>query len=325
MSPEIEIYSIDEAFMNFDGIKDHLKLASKMRRTIKKHTGIPISIGIAKTKTLAKIANHVAKRYTKEGVYVLTGSDKILEYLPVSKIWGIGSRYSRMLNSEGIKTAYDFTQLNEEWVLKKMTIMGLRLQNELKEKSCFSIDTYPPRKKNICTSRSFGVQVRELRLIQEAITTHAVRCAEKLRSEKGCAKYVSVILKTNPFDTIGEYYNGYKSLSLNIPTNDTVEIIRTANTLLKSMYRKGLTYKKAGVIVGDIIPQDEVQLHLFDIDTNYIKKKNLYGTVDKINQKMGRDKVQILGQGIAKRWVLKRERLSPSYTTRWDELLKVHC
>jgi DNA polymerase V len=169
------------------------------------------------------------------------------------------------------------------------------------------------------------VQVRELRLIQEAITTHAVRCAEKLRSEKGCAKYVSVILKTNPFDTIGEYYNGYKSLSLNIPTNDTVEIIRTANTLLKSMYRKGLTYKKAGVIVGDIIPQDEVQLHLFDIDANYIKKKNLYGTVDKINQKMGRDKVQILGQGIAKRWVLKRERLSPSYTTRWDELLKVHC
>ena len=328
MSPEIEIYSIDEAFMNFDGIKDHLKLASKMRRTIKKHTGIPISIGIAKTKTLAKIANHVAKRYTKEGVYVLTGSDKILkilEYLPVSKIWGIGPRYSRMLNSEGIKTAYDFTQLNEEWVLKKMTIMGLRLQNELKEKSCFSIDTYPPRKKNICTSRSFGVQVRELRLIQEAITTHAVRCAEKLRSEKGCAKYVSVILKTNPFDTIGEYYNGYKSLSLNIPTNDTVEIIRTANTLLKSMYRKGLTYKKAGVIVGDIIPQDEVQLHLFDIDANYIKKKNLYGTVDKINQKMGRDKVQILGQGIAKRWVLKRERLSPSYTTRWDELLKVHC
>lgn len=230
-----------------------------------------------------------------------------------------------MLNSEGIKTAYDFTQLNEEWVLKKMTIMGLRLQNELKEKSCFSIDTYPPRKKNICTSRSFGVPVRELRLIQEAITTHAVRCAEKLRSEKGCAKYVSVILKTNPFDTIGEYYNGYKSLSLNIPTNDTVEIIRTANTLLKSMYRKGLTYKKAGVIVGDIIPQDEVQLHLFDIDTNYIKKKNLYGTVDKINQTMGRDKVQILGQGIAKRWSLKRERLSPSYTTRWDELLKVHC
>ena len=328
MSPEIEIYSIDEAFMNFDGIKDHLKLASKMRRTIKKHTGIPISIGIAKTKTLAKIANHVAKKYTKEGVYVLTGSDKILkilEYLPVSKIWGIGSRYSRMLNSEGIKTAYDFTQLNEEWVLKKMTIMGLRLQNELKEKSCFSIDTYPPRKKNICTSRSFGVPVRELRLIQEAITTHAVRCAEKLRAEKSCARYVSVVLKTNPFDTLGEYYSGYRSMALSIPTNDTLEIIRSANIILKSIYKKGLTYKKAGVIVGDIIPEDQVQLNLFDTEKDHISRKNLYGALDRVNQKMGRDKIQILGQGIKKRWGVKRQRVSPCYTTQWDQLLKVHC
>ena len=145
--------------------------------------------------------------------------------------------------------------------------------NELKEKSCFSIETHPERKKNICTSRSFGANVKTFQLIQESITTYAVRCAEKLRSEKSCARYVSVILNTNPFNTSGEHYNGYKSLALNTPTNDTGEIVHTAHNLLKSIYKKGLTYKKAGVIVGDIIPENQVQLNLFDIDSNHHKKK----------------------------------------------------
>jgi len=328
MSPEIEIYSIDEAFINFDGIKDQLKIASHIRRTIKKSTGIPISIGIAKTKTLAKVANYIAKRHIKRDVCLLTGQDNILKTLkclPISKIWGIGSKYSRILNSYNIKTAYDFIQLNEEWVLKKMTIMGLRIQNELKGKPCFSIETNPSYKKNICTSRSFDGTVEGLHLIQEAITTHAVRCAEKLRAEKSCARYVSVVLKTNPFDTLGEYYSGYRSMALSIPTNDTLEIIRSANIILKSIYRKGLTYKKAGVIVGDIIPEDQIQLNLFDTQKDHISRKNLYGALDRVNQKMGRDKIQILGQGIKKRWGVKRQRVSPCYTTQWDQLLKVHC
>ena len=328
MSPEIEIYSIDEAFMNFEGIKDQLGIASHIRRTIKKSTGIPISIGIAKTKTLAKVANYIAKRRTKRDVCLLTGQDNILKTLkclPISKIWGIGSKYSRILNSYNIKTAYDFIQLNEEWVLKKMTIMGLRIQNELKGKPCFSIEKSPSYKKNICTSRSFDGTVEELQLIQEAITTHAVRCAEKLRAEKSCARYVSVVLKTNPFDTLGEYYSGYRSIALSIPTNDTLKIVRSANIILKSIYRKGLTYKKTGVIVGDIIPEDQVQLNLFDTEKDHISRKNLYGALDRVNQKMGRDKIQILGQGIKKRWGVKRQRVSPCYTTQWDQLLKVHC
>ena len=328
MSPEIEIYSIDEAFINFDGIKDQLKIASHIRRTIKKSTGIPISIGIAKTKTLAKVANYIAKRHMKRDICLLIGQNNILKTLkclPVSKIWGIGSKYSRILNSYNIKTAYDFIQLNEEWVLKKMTIMGLRIQNELKGKPCFSIENNPSYKKNICTSRSFDGTVERLQLIQEAITTHAVRCAEKLRAEKSCARYVSVVLKTNPFDTLREYYSGYRSMALSIPTNDTLEIIRSANIILKSIYRKGLTYKKAGVIVGDIIPEDQVQLNLFDTEKDHISRKNLYGALDRVNQKMGRDKIQILGQGIKKRWGVKRQRVSPCYTTQWDQLLKVHC
>ena len=328
MSPEIEIYSIDEAFMNFNGIKNQLRVANHIRRTIKKSTGIPISIGIAKTKTLSKVANYIAKKQMKRGLCLLTGHDNILKALkclPVSKIWGIGSRYSQILNGYNIKTAYDFIQLNEEWVLKKMTIMGLRIQKELKEIPCFSIDTNPSPKKNICTSRSFDGTVGSIQLMQEAITTHAVRCAEKLRSEQSCARYVSVILKTNPFDTLGEYYNGYKSIALSIPTNDTIEIVHKANILLKSMYKKGLTYKKAGVIVGDIISENQVQLDLFDTDEDHIKRKNLYGTLDRLNQKLGRDKIQILGQGTNKRWGIKQERVTPCYTTQWDQLLKVHC
>ncbi len=200
--PDIEIYSIDEAFMNFTGVRDSVDLASTMKSVVAKCTGIPISIGIAKTKTLAKVANYFAKKQMDKGVYLLVEKQQIIEALnklPVSKIWGVGSRHLRMLNSYGINTAYDFIQLNEEWVLEKMTIMGLRMQRELKGDSCFGIDVYPSRKKNIRTSRSFGMKVKSLQTIQESIVSHAARCAEKLRMENSCARYVSVILRTNPF------------------------------------------------------------------------------------------------------------------------------
>ena len=193
MAPETEIYSIDEAFMNFSGVKESVRLASKMKSIIAKSTGIPISIGIAGTKTLAKVANYFAKKQTDKGVYALTDQQQImraLKELPVSKLWGVGSRHLRMLHSYGITTAYEFVQLNEEWVLDKMTIMGLRMQQELKGDSRFALDVYPARKKNIRTSRSFGIKVKSLQTIQESIIAHAARCAEKLRMENSCARYV---------------------------------------------------------------------------------------------------------------------------------------
>ena len=328
MSPEIEIYSIDEAFMNFTGVKNNVQLASKMKSVIAKSTGIPISIGIAETKTLAKVANYFAKKQTDDGVYILTEQLQIedaLKELPVSKLWGVGSRHLRMLHSYGINTAYDFVQLNEEWVLEKMTIMGLRMQRELKGDSCFGIDLYPSRKKNIRTSRSFAVKVNSLQPIQESIVAHAARCAEKLRMENSCAQYVSVILKTNPFSKSQDYYYGYKSINLEIPTNDSIEIVNAAKTLLGSIYKEGLIYTKSGVIVGDTVPADQVQLNIFYSEQDKEKRKNLYKSVDFINQSMGRNKIQLLGQGIAKKWTLKQENLSPCYTTRWADLLRVHC
>ena len=327
LSPEIEIYSIDEAFMNLAGIKKCFEIGLHMRDTVKKHTGIPISIGIASTKTLAKVANHCAKRFTKKGVYVLKRKDHIsdiLKSMPVSKLWGVGSRYSRMLRSYGVDNAHEFVSLDEKWVLEKMTVMGLRIQRELKGESCISMDINPSPKKNICTSRSFGAKVRDFQSLKESISSHAARCAEKLRSEKGCARYVSVVIKTNPFSD-SDYYCGYKSSSFDVPTNDTLDIINAAENILRSIYKKGLEYKKSGVIVGDIIPQNQVQLNLFDMDEKRIKRKKLDSTVDIINQAMGRSTIHIGSQGIAKNWQLKREKLSPCYTTKWDDLLTINC
>ena len=327
LSPEIEIYSIDEAFMNLAGIKKCFEIGLHMRDTVKKHTGIPISIGIASTKTLAKVANHCAKRFTKKGVYVLKRKDhisEILKSMPVSKLWGVGSRYSRMLRSYGVDNAHEFVSLDEKWVLEKMTVMGLRIQRELKGESCISMDINPSPKKNICTSRSFGTKVRDFQSLKESISSHAARCAEKLRSEKGCARYVSVVIKTNPFSD-SDYYCGYKSSSFDVPTNDTLDIINAAENILRSIYKKGLEYKKSGVIVGDIIPQNQVQLNLFDMDEKRIKRKKLDSTVDIINQAMGRSTIHIGSQGIAKNWQLKREKLSPCYTTKWDDLLTINC
>ena len=230
-----------------------------------------------------------------------------------------------MLYSYGINTAYDFVQLNEEWVLEKMTIMGLRMQRELKGDSCFGIDLYPSRKKNIRTSRSFAVKVNSLQPIQESIVAHAAKCAEKLRMENSCAQYVSVILKTNPFSKSQDYYYGYKSINLEMPTNDSIEIVNAAKKLLGSIYKEGLIYTKSGVIVGDTVPADQVQLSLFYSEQDKEKRKNLYKSVDFINQSMGRNKIQLLGQCIAKKWTLKQENLSPCYTTRWADLLRVHC
>ena len=327
LSPEIEIYSIDEAFMNLAGIEKCFELGLHMRDTVGRHTGIPISIGIAKTKTLAKVANYCAKRFSKKGVYILNHKEhisSILKSMPVSKLWGVGSRYARMLRSYGVSNAYEFVSLDEKWVLEKMTIMGLRIQRELKGESCISMDTNPSPKKNICTSRSFGIKVKDFQSLKESISSHAARCAEKLRLEKGCARYVSVVIKTNPFSG-SDYYCGYKTSNFDVPTNDTLDIINAAESLLKSIYKEGLDYKKSGVIVGDIIPQNKVQLNLFDMDEKRIKRKDLNRTIDIINQIMGRSTVQIGSQGIAKNWQLKREKLSPCYTTKWDDLLRINC
>ena len=325
MSPGTEIYSIDEAFMDFKGIKNAEKLAVYMRNTISKSTGIPISIGIAPTKTLSKIANHIAKKHSDTGVCLLQTQRQILDALinlPVSKLWGVGKRSTEKLHIYGINSIHDFMMLNEGWVKKNMSITGVRIQRELRGESCFSIDTHPNRKKSICTSRSFASKLSDIDSIREVVVSHASRCAEKLRSQGSCAGHVSVFLQTDPYSKFQRYYNGYTSINLAIPSNDTIHLIKASVDLLESLYIDNLVYKKAGVIVGDIVPNNSVQLHLFSNDFN-LDRANLCKSVDFINRTIGGDKVHILGEGISSRKKLRQEKLSPCYTTKWSELLRV--
>lgn len=321
----MEVYSIDEVFMDFSSVSLLKEKAQEVKAKVKKWTGIPISIGVAPTKALAKVANYYAKKYTKQGVLVLNNPSHIaraLKKLPVGELWGVGRKYAKFLAQRGIVTAYDLIKLDESWVRSNMTVVGLRLVQELKGTSCFDIEPVSPKKKNICTSRSFGHKVRSYTELKEAVAAYATTCSQKLRGEGSCAAVVSVFLTTNPFNLSETQYRASRRVQLSIPTSDSLEIVKAAIEGLSGIYKKGLVYKKAGVIVSDIVPQDQVQLSLFDaVDRS--KRKWLMSSVDTINTRMGKDKVRLAVQGFDRKWRLKQEHLSPCYTTRFSDLLTV--
>ena len=203
-----------------------------------------------------------------------------------------------------------------------MSVNGVRLQKELFGEVCYPLELKRNRKKNICTARSFGTEVKELSKLKEAISSYANTCARKLREEKSCCASISVFINTNPFKPQAKQYNPYKVIQLDVPTNDSMEIVKTAIKGLESMYRGDCVYKKAGVIVGKIVPQEQVQLSLFDtLDRD--KRKSINKAVDKLNATMGRDKVKLAVQGSGRKWKLKQEKLSPSYTTLLSDILEV--
>ena len=324
-APQIEIYSIDEAFLDFTGIIDKKKQAVDLRNKVKKWTGIPVSVGLAPTKTLAKIANHVAKKHTKHGVFVLDNNRliiKVLKRIPVGDVWGVGRRYAEFLSSKGIYTAYDLTLKNDHWVKRNLSINGLRMVKELKGTPCYALESSTSRKKNICTSRSFGRKVKDFDELKEAVASYATGCAMKLRKEKSLAFKVMVFLTTNPFNTSESQYRASQKIMLDVPTNDGVEITKVAISALKKIYKSGFIYKKAGVIVSEIVPDYSRQLSLFD-NRDVNKQKKLMDVMDKLNTQMGRDKVRLAVQGFDRKWRLKQERLSPCYTTRLADILTV--
>jgi DNA polymerase V len=325
-SDDIEIYSIDEAFMDFQGIGGAEEKAILLREKVKQWSGIPISIGLAETKVLAKIANHVAKKHRKNGVFVLHGEDLIrraLNYFPVEDLWGVGSKTAKFLKQRGIKTALQLSQCDECWIKRNLSITGLKLVKELKGIPCFPLEQTTPRKKNICTSRSFGNEVNDLGELKESVSSFASMCASKLRKQKSVAKKISVFIITNPFKPQRKQYNGHLVLNFQTATNDTLEIVQMAIKGLESIYREDCIYKKAGVIVHATSPEEEeLQLSMFDhIDRH--KRKDLMHAYDIINHKMGRDTVRLSVQGYDRKWRLKQEQLSPCYTTRMTEILEV--
>jgi DNA polymerase V len=323
--PSIEIYSIDEAFLDVSGIAtaDLEPQALRIRQTVLKNTGIPIGIGIAPTKTLAKLANRMSKK-TKESVFLLRNETDIREVLAgtsISDIWGIGSQHARFLNQHGIMTALDLTVAPDEWVRKNMTVVGLRTKKELEGISCISMEEMVPDKKAICTSRSFGVPQKELHQLEEAVATFTVRCAEKLRQQHSAATKIMVFIHTNAFRADQPQYARNRVITLSPHTSNSPEMVKAAMIALRSIFRKGYLYKKAGVIVTDFVPETEIQQELFAEQTSP-KMKKLMESVDKLNRE-NKTAVKIATQGTGREWKLRQEKLSPGYSTRWKEIMEI--
>ena len=323
---KMEVYSIDEAFLDFSDFASKER-GIAIKNKIKKWTGIPVSVGIAKTKTLAKVASYIAKKHTASGVFIFKDEDLIdraLNILDVQDLWGIGRRNASKLHDFGIHTALQFKQTDSRWIKKHFSINGVRLQKELYGKACYQIETLRKRKANICTARSFSKEIKELNKLREVISIYANNCATKLRKEKSCCTTVSVFLSTNRFRNKKIQYNPYKSISLQVPTNDSVEIIKNAIYGLKMIYNCDFLYKKAGVVLGGIVPEEQIQLSLFD-SLDRIKLKKINVAVDKVNSIMGRHTVKLAVEGNKKVSKLKQMKLSPCYTTRFSDILKVKC
>lgn len=322
--PEIEIYSIDEAFLNLSGLAADLEqLAQQIAATVLQYTGIPVSVGIGPTKTLAKIASKAAKK--NNGTFIITGDnhrDSVIRNTPVEKIWGIGRQYSKLLRQNNIKTAYDFTLLNDNWLRAKMKVIGLRVKKELLGESCIPLELFVPAKKAIATTRAFGKKTSRIELIEEAVSTYTVRCAEKLRRQKSVAHLLTVFIHTDPFNPAEPQINRSKTISLPVGTNSNAELVKYALFCLHEIFLPDYRYKKAGVIVDGLQGENAVQTSIFDT-TNRSRQRNLLQSIDAINRMYGRDKIKLAVQGNGKEWKLRQENLSKRYTTNWDDIIEV--
>ncbi|MHB2214796.1 translesion error-prone DNA polymerase V subunit UmuC [Raoultella ornithinolytica] len=325
-SPSIEIYSIDEAFVNLSGMMNCMPLSSfgyEMKNQVLKNTGLIVGVGIAQTKTLAKLANHAAKKWRGTGGVVdLSNIDRqrrLMALTSVEDVWGIGRRISKKLNSMGINTALDLAE-SSLWVIRKhFNVVLERAVRELRGEQCLELEEFSPTKQQIICSRSFGHRITQYSDMHQAICAYAERASEKLRSERQFCRFVSVFLRTSPHADNEIYYGNQASVKLLIPSNDTRDIINAATNALRRVWVDGHRYMKAGVILTDFFSNGVAQLNLFDDNTQRRNSAALMETIDKLN-KSGKGKIWFAGQGVEKTWAMKREMLSPSYTTRYSDL-----
>ncbi len=329
MAPRVEVYSIDEAFMDLTGIESAISLVEfgqQVRERIGHWIGITVCVGIAPTKTLAKLANHAAKKYpATQGVVDLTNPERqrrLLALVPVDDVWGVGRRLSKRLNALGITTALDLANASPRAIRDQFSVVLERTVRELNGESCIELEEIPPTKKQIVCSRSFGVKVTHFELLREAVCEYATRATEKLRKEQQQAKVLTVFIRTSPFKDNEPQYSNSASGELLIPSCDTRDFIELASHLLKRIWKDGFRYAKAGVMLSDFYDPGMFQPGLFDDVSTRSNSQQLMSVLDTINQS-GAGKVFFAGQGTKKDWSMKREHLSPAYTTRWDQLPRV--
>ena len=325
-SPEVEIYSIDEAFLNFKGFKNHelLTYCKHIRQTIKQWVGIPVSIGVGSTKTLSKIANHLAKKEADyEGICILKGDEKIEEALnriEIGDVWGIGRRLSKFLRNYGVCTAKQFAFLDRRWIRKNMGVVGEKIQLELCGVSCLDLELLPSPKKSCCVSRSFSRPIEKIEELQESIANYGSRVAEKIREEGLIAQSMSIFVLTNHFNKKEKQYSSSIKLQLDYPTSDSKLIVKRAVEGIKRIYKEGYRYKKAGIILYELHSSSSVR-GLLDYDKP--RTDSLMRSLDEINYRYGSATLRLAAEGIRRSWHMRREKVSPCYTTSFDQLMIV--
>lgn len=332
-TPNVEIYSIDEAFLNFDGlnVQDYQDYGTQMKSRIQKWVGLPVCIGFAETKALSKVANKIAKEFQArtKGVYVIDSEEKrikALKWTKIDDVWGIGYRTKKKVKLRNIHNALDFIQPEHEaWIKKEMGVTGLRLKYELEGKSVLDLEPLPEQKKSIATTRSFPKQISDFDLLRERIVTFASVCAEKLRKQNSCCHTIIVMLVIDRHTIKSSKY--YFNLAVTLPyaTNSTLTISNAAIELLKNLHKgnEGIRFKKAGVIVTELIDEDKKQFQLFEEENP--KHLALMKVMDHLNQKIGDRKVKLASQNLELTWNMNQNHLSPKYTTDYKNLLEIQC
>ena len=326
-SPEIEIYSIDEAFMRFHGFEEYFNLHEygvNITNKVKQSTKIPVSIGFAPTKALAKVANKIAKKFPErtQSCYVIDTDEKrikALKWTEIGDVWGIGRQHAKRLREINVNNAFDFIQLNDSWVRKNMSVVGLRLKHDLMGIPSIDFEDIKP-KQNIACTRSFEKMYDKLEDISERVSTFSAILGEKLRKQNSHCNLISIFVISNYFRTDLEQHRAYLTIKTDFPTSSTLEINRIAQMGLKSIYKANIHYKKAGVILSGISPADTFQLKLFGGENP--KHVDLMKAIDVTNRKTG-GMIKFGGNDFKRRHKMRQEKLSQCYTTNWNELLEV--
>ena len=326
-TPDIEVYSIDEMFLKLKGFEqyDLREYGLKMKNEIQVKTRIPVCVGFAPTKALAKVANRIAKKFPNhfQGVYIIDSEEKrikALKWLAVEDIWGVGRQYAKKLRTLGIRNALEFTLQSDYFVQKEMSVVGLRLKKQLEGLDYVDLEE-TKRKKNIANTRSFDKNIFEHDEIRERVSTFATRCAEKLRKEGSYCSEITVFIHTNFHRQDLKQYNNSLKIKLSQPSNSSITLAKTAIQALDQIFIHGFAYKKAGVIVGGISPQPYRQYSLFDNENE--KHEKLMKAIDFLNKSLPNPVVKLGSQDFGRREKMKQEKLSPRYTTKWSEILEI--
>lgn len=324
ITPDMEVYSVDEAFLNLSGITEIEEISRQIVKRTMQHTGIPVSLGVASTKTLAKVANHFAKKHPGYKRVCMIDSEekrkKALELTPIGDVWGIGRNYARTLTYEGVNTAYDMTEKSRSWVRRKMGVTGERTWEELRGVPCIGKDDLSADRKQICTSRSFGQPITAHEELMAALATLASHCVFKLRKQRSTCKVIYLFLQTSRFRN--DVYKLSKLIPLSFHTADLSEIIGHCRAALNSIYISQLDYKRAGVVLMDLLPENLVQRDLFDpIDRE--KQARLAAALDEITHKNGREVLRLATQGEGYQSYIRQEHLSKRYTTNMNDIIEI--